>query len=184
MKAVQRARLCHPGPVSRRDFLRTLAGAVPAAALLDADAPRALNFVHTHTGERLHLEYFSAGRYLPDALARLNHFLRDFRTGDEHPIEPGLFDLLHRLSASAGCDQPFHVISGYRSPKTNAALRRQSEAVAAGSLHMTGQAIDIRPTDVPLARLHAAALALRGGGVGYYPSSNFIHVDIGRVRRW
>jgi uncharacterized protein YcbK (DUF882 family) len=169
---------------SRREFLRTLAGAVPAAALLDPTTTRALSFVHTHTSERLRLEYFSGGRYLPDALQRLNQFLRDFRTGEVHPIDPGLFDLVHRLAASAGCGQPFHVISGYRSPLTNAALRRKSEAVAAGSLHMKGQAIDIRPADVPLATLHAAALALRAGGVGYYPSSNFIHVDIGRVRRW
>jgi uncharacterized protein YcbK (DUF882 family) len=170
--------------VSRRDFLTTLAGALPAAALLESNAPRIVSLVHTHTSERLRLEYFSGGRYLPDALSSLNHFLRDFRTGEVHAIEPGLFDLLHQLTGAAGCSKPFHVISGFRSPVTNAALRQRSEGVAAGSLHMKGQAIDIRPTDVPLAKLRAAALALRGGGVGYYPASNFVHVDVGRVRSW
>ena len=166
------------------EFLKTLAGAVPAVVLFDVEAPRALSLVHTHTSERLHVEYFSGGRYLPDALTRLNHFLRDFRTGEVHPIEPAVFDLLHRLAGSAGCQRPFHVISGYRSPVTNATLRNRSEGVAARSLHMVGQAIDIRPTDVPLARLRACALGLRAGGVGYYPSSNFVHVDVGRVRSW
>jgi uncharacterized protein YcbK (DUF882 family) len=173
-----------PSPPSRREFLRALAGAAPAAAFLDLEAPRLVNLVHTHTSERLRVEYFSGGRYVPDALSRLNHFLRDFRTGEVHPIAPELFDLLHRLAGSAGCDAPFHVISGYRSPLTNAALRLRSEGVAARSLHMTGQAIDIRPTDVSLARLRSCALSLRAGGVGYYPASNFVHVDVGRVRTW
>jgi len=152
--------------------------------LADLTAPRALNLAHTHTGERLRIEYFSGGQYLPAALANVNHFLRDFRTGEVRAIEPGLLDLLHRLAGAAGTTRPFQVISGYRSPVTNAALRQRSEGVAAGSLHMKGQAIDIRPTDVPLARLRAIALDLRGGGVGYYPTSNFVHVDVGRVRTW
>jgi uncharacterized protein YcbK (DUF882 family) len=173
-----------PRAVSRRDFLARLAGMVPAIALADATAPRALSLVHTHTSERLRVEYFSGGRYLPDALASVNHFLRDFRTGEVHAIEPGLLDLLHRLAGAAGTNRPFQVISGYRSPATNASLRQRSEGVAAGSLHMKGQAIDIRPTDVPLATLRACAVDLRGGGVGYYPSSNFVHVDVGQVRFW
>jgi uncharacterized protein YcbK (DUF882 family) len=179
-------------PQSRRRFLVTAAAALPALALpdwlfgesLDPVAARALRFVHTHTGERLDVAYFSAGRYLPDALASVDHFLRDFRTGEVHVIEPALLDLLHRLAATAGAARPFHVISGYRSPITNAALRARSEGVAAGSLHMKGQAIDIRVADVPLAQLREAALAIRGGGVGYYPASNFVHVDVGRVRFW
>ncbi|MEO7888979.1 MAG: DUF882 domain-containing protein [Vicinamibacterales bacterium] len=147
-------------------------------------APRGLNFVHTHTAERLQVEYFSGGRYLPDALATVNHFLRDFRTGDIHVIEPALLDLLHQLASTTKAARPFQVISGYRSPVTNAMLRQHSEGVASGSLHMKGQAIDIRLADVPLASLHRAALALRLGGVGYYPSSDFVHVDVGRVRSW
>jgi uncharacterized protein YcbK (DUF882 family) len=145
---------------------------------------RALSFVHTHTSERLSLEYFSGGRYLPDAMSELNRLLRDFRTGEVKPIDPGLFDLLHLLQTHTGATRPFQIISGYRSPATNAALRLRSEGVASGSLHLIGKAIDIRVDDVPLARLRDSALALRLGGVGYYPGSNFVHVDTGRVRRW
>lgn len=155
-----------------------------ARAAADAFGSRALSFVHLHTSERLTVEYFSGGRYLPDALTSLNRLLRDFRTGEVHGIEPGLFDLLHRLAATTGATRPFQVISGYRSPVTNAALRQRSEGVAAGSLHMSGRAIDIRVADVLLVKLRDAALSLQLGGVGFYPGSNFIHVDTGRVRRW
>ncbi len=174
---------------SRRTFLGIALAAVPAIAaprrLLAESAPvRALRFTHTHTGERLAVEYFSGGAYLPDALATVNHFLRDFRTGDVHLIDPELLDLLHRLAATAETSKPFQVISGYRSPATNEMLRHRSEGVAAGSLHMKGQAIDIRLADVPLPKLRQAALDARRGGVGYYPASDFVHVDTGRVRMW
>jgi uncharacterized protein YcbK (DUF882 family) len=172
--------------VSRRVFLTALVAAVPAASAtrVHATAPRALTLNHLHTGERLTVEYFAGGRYLPDALQAVNHILRDFRTGDIHAIDPGLLDLLHRLGDAAGSRRPFDVISGYRSPATNRMLRGHSDGVAAGSLHMAGQAIDIRLGDIRLANLRDAALALRAGGVGYYPQSNFVHVDTGRVRRW
>lgn len=176
--------------MSRRRFVSAVAAALPVLALprcvfaADAPASRALSFIHLHTSERLTVEYFSGGRYLPDALASLNQLLRDFRTGEVHGIEPGLFDLLHRLATTTGAARPFQVISGYRSPMTNAALRLRSEGVAAGSLHMVGRAIDIRVADVPLVTLRDAALSLQLGGVGFYPGSNFIHVDTGRVRRW
>jgi uncharacterized protein YcbK (DUF882 family) len=124
------------------------------------------------------------GRYLPDALGAVKHFLRDFRTGEEHGIDEGLLDILHTLKRETGTSRPFEIISGYRSPKTNAMLRQHSEGVAAHSLHMNGQAVDVRLVDVPLARLRDRALALGRGGVGYYPTSNFVHVDTGRVRRW
>ena len=174
--------------MSRRAFLR-LAAATPLACsnvLSAAVLPdvRTLNFVHTHTGERLAIEFFSRGTYLPDALATVNHFLRDFRTGDVHDIDPRLLDLLHSIGGATESRRPFEVISGYRSPATNDMLRHRSEGVAAGSLHLKGQAIDIRLGDVPLDRLRRSALALRAGGVGYYPSSNFVHVDTGRVRFW
>ena len=145
---------------------------------------RELKFTHTHTGERLAVEYFTGGTYLPDALATINQFLRDFRTSEVHAIDPGLLDLLHGLTGLTGSRQPFQVISGYRSPATNEMLRSHSEGVAAGSLHMQGRAIDIRLADVPLSTLRQAALAVRGGGVGYYPVSDFVHVDTGRVRTW
>lgn len=146
--------------------------------------PRELHFVHTHTSERLVVEYFREGQYLPDALSTVNHFLRDFRTEEVHTIQPALLDLLHRLAGVTEARRPFQVISAYRSPKTNAMLRAHSEGVAAGSLHMVGQAIDIRIDAVPLPKLRAAALSLHSGGVGFYPASDFVHVDVGRVRTW
>jgi len=173
----------------RRQFVASLATAVPVLvrprALFAAhDGTRALSFVHTHTGEKLNVEYAEGSRYLPDALATVNQFLRDFRTGDVHAIDQHLLDLLHGLTRLTASRRPFQVISGYRSPKTNALLRSRSEGVAGRSLHMLGQAIDIRLADVPLPKLRAAALAAGRGGVGYYPSSNFVHVDTGRVRQW
>lgn len=182
-----------PPSLSRRQFLSAAAMAAPALmapGLASAETPvvmaptRALSFVHTHTSERLRLEYFTQGRYLPDALSELNRLLRDFRTGDITAIDPNLFDLLHQLQIHTGATRPYQIISGYRSPATNAALRQRSEGVASGSLHVSGRAIDIRVDDVPLGRLRDSAVALRLGGVGYYPGSNFVHVDTGRVRRW
>lgn len=174
---------------SRRAFLATVIAAGPAMMVqrplrADSAGVRALRFTHTHTGERLAIEYFNGGRYLADALVTVNHFLRDFRSGDVHDIDPELLDLLHEVAATTETSTPFQVISGYRSPATNAMLRRRSEGVAAGSLHMQGRAIDIRLADVPLAALQRAALDLRRGGVGYYPASDFVHVDTGRVRMW
>lgn len=174
---------------TRRRFLTLLATgvsslAIPRWALADPTATRAIHFSHLHTGERLAVEYFSSGTYLPDALRAVDHLLRDFRTGEVHTIDPALLDLLHVLTDATGSRRPFEVISGYRSPATNQMLRARSNGVAGGSLHMRGQAIDIRLADVPLARLRDAALAIRRGGVGYYPASNFVHVDTGRVRTW
>ena len=175
--------------LSRRQFVAALAAAVPSLAAprgLRAGtlAARKLRFAHTHTGERLTVEYFNGGTYVQDALATINHFLRDFRTSEVHPIDPGLLDLLAGLTNLTESRQPFQVISGYRSPATNEMLRHHSEGVAAGSLHMKGQAIDIRLADVPLATLRHAALTIQRGGVGYYPASDFVHVDTGRVRTW
>ncbi len=184
--------------MSRRSFLSTLAIGVPLVATASpalattlavpvpsvAAPTRALSFAHTHTGEHLAVEYFSGGRYVPDALAAVNHLLRDFRTGDVHDIDAGLLDLLHQVTTLTGTARPYQVISGYRSPKTNAMLRQRSEGVAAGSLHMQGQAIDIRLADIPLAKLRQAAISAGRGGVGFYPASDFVHVDTGRIRTW
>lgn len=158
--------------------------AIPCEVVAGLTRARSLRFSHLHTGERLSVEYFSGGEYLPDALRAVNQLLRDFRTGEVHAIDPGLLDLLHGLTDVTGCQQPFEVISGYRSPATNRTLRSRSEGVAARSLHMQGQAIDIRVADVSLPRLRDAALTAGRGGVGYYPASNFVHVDTGRVRAW
>jgi uncharacterized protein YcbK (DUF882 family) len=175
--------------LGRRGFLRgalalSAAALVPARLLADERAERVLSFAHTHTGERLSVAYFAEGRYLQDGLERLRSFLRDFRTGDEHAIDPALFDLLHDLRLATATRGPFHVISGYRSPATNAMLREHSAGVAGGSLHVQGRAIDVRLGDVRTNVLRDAALELQRGGVGYYPVSDFVHVDTGRVRRW
>lgn len=171
----------------RRAFLgrsgAVLLAVAPVAAWARPAQCRSLSFVHTHTGETLDCAYYQGG-YAPAELARVNHFLRDFRTGEVHRIDPGVLDILFDLRTRAGCDGPFHVISGYRSPRTNAMLRRRSDGVAAHSLHMRGQAIDVRLPGVPTQRLQELALALRRGGVGYYPKSDFVHLDTGRVRFW
>ena len=156
-----------------------------AAQAAHAGAPiRRVAFHNLHTGESVNEVYWENGAYVPGALSQVNHVLRDFRTGQAHTIDPGLLNLLDALSARVGTRGPFHVISGYRSPQTNAMLRRVSPGVAHDSLHMKGLAIDIRLADVDLPRLHQAALSLRGGGVGYYPASDFVHVDVGPVRHW
>jgi uncharacterized protein YcbK (DUF882 family) len=125
--------------------------------------------------------------YQPDALKEINHILRDFRVNAVKPIDPKLLDLLHELGGTLETDQPFHIISGYRSPHTNTLLRERGgvgTGVASRSLHMEGKAIDIRIPGVKLDHLRGAARSLKLGGVGFYPSSNFVHVDTGRVRYW
>ncbi|MFA7429648.1 MAG: DUF882 domain-containing protein [Rhodospirillaceae bacterium] len=149
-----------------------------------AEAARALQFHNLHTGEALHATYWERGRYRPDALGEINYLLRDHRTGDVGTMAPALLDLLHRLHRVMRSHEPFEVISGYRSPKTNAALAARSGGVATDSLHMRGMAIDVRLPGRALRDLHMAALNLKGGGVGYYRKSNFIHLDVGAVRRW
>lgn len=158
--------------------------ASPAIASVGRANVRSLSFDNLHTGERLKADYWVDGDYVPDALQTINRVLRDFRTGDVHPIEPKLLDVLNMLHAMLETEADFQVISAYRSPKTNAALHEQSAGVAATSLHMKGMAIDIRVGGRPLVGLRDAALHLGVGGVGYYPKSNFVHVDVGRVRRW
>jgi uncharacterized protein YcbK (DUF882 family) len=176
--------------LSRRRFLSLCAGAAaglviaPAHAALDRRGQRALSFHNLHTGEQLTRTYWADGRYLAEPLAEIDHLLRDHRTGDVHPMDPGLLDLLYQLQHKVGSHSPFEIISGYRSPKTNNLLRSNSGGVAKKSLHMRGKAVDIRLPGRDLARLRKAALALRGGGVGYYPKSNFLHVDTGRIRYW
>lgn len=160
-------------------------GAVKSAAGLAPE--RALSLFHTHTGERLTTAYCAAGEYLAHGLHSLNHLLRDFRVNKVRPIDPALLDLLFELQGTLETAQPFHVISGYRSPQTNTMLQERGGAhsgVASRSLHMDGKAIDIRVPGVKLEHLRDAARSLKIGGVGYYPGSNFVHVDTGRVRYW
>ncbi|HTZ78826.1 MAG TPA: DUF882 domain-containing protein [Stellaceae bacterium] len=175
---------------SRRRFLAGGLGAIACAAVWPAHAAtriddrRRLSFVNLHTDEHVDLVYWADGSYEPGALRRIDNFLRDFRNGEIHQIDPQLLDLLVRLRARLRTTAPFHVISGYRSPATNAMLAAYTDGVASGSLHMQGMAIDIRVPNRPLRQLHKVALDLEAGGVGYYPRSDFVHVDTGRVRRW
>jgi uncharacterized protein YcbK (DUF882 family) len=175
----------------RRRFLKNLAvlGAglcVPAgvrAALAGPDR-KSLSFYHTHTGESLRRVFWADGQYLPDALIDINRLLRDHRTNQVAVINPALLALLERIGSRLGSGDTFHVISGYRSPETNQMLAARSDGVASHSLHMDGKAIDIRIPGRDLTHVRDAALSLQSGGVGFYPSSQFVHVDIGRVRRW
>ncbi len=143
----------------------------------------ALDNLHTE-GESMEAVYWDQGDYIPDVLDAVNTHLRDFRTGDVHIIDPRLLDLLDSVSILTEAKSPFQVISGYRSPATNAMLHERSDEVAKKSFHMSGMAIDIRLPGVDLSHLHAAALTLGRGGVGYYPESNFVHIDVGPVREW
>ena len=147
------------------------------------EAPRVLDFLHTHTDEKLSVVYFDKGAYVPDALRAVENLLRDFRTGESHPIDAQLLDILHTLRTAVG-GGTFQVISAYRSPTTNATLAGKSNGVARNSLHMLGKAIDVRLGSRDTAQLRDAAIALARGGVGYYPASDFVHLDTGRVRRW
>ncbi len=151
------------------------------------EAPvRKIALHNLHTDERLETVYFEDGRYIPEAMHDLKRVLRDFRNGEQHEIESSLIDLLDTVRARTGTRQPFQVISGYRSPTTNAMLHEEHEhsGVAVHSLHMQGEAMDIRLADVALDHLRNAAFSLQRGGVGYYPASDFVHVDVGAVRHW
>jgi uncharacterized protein YcbK (DUF882 family) len=155
----------------------------PAARAEGPAGERHLRLYHTH--ERLSVVYWRDNAYLPGALTQLDRFLRDSVTGDVHHFDPHLFDVLFDLTAASGLSAAeIQVICGYRTPQTNEFLRTHTPGVAKKSLHMEAEAIDIRLPGVQTSRLRDAALALGRGGVGYYPASDFIHVDVGRVRRW
>ncbi len=141
-------------------------------------------FRNIHTGESFSGAYRVGDRYLPEAFNRINMVLRDFRTGEIFPIDPRVMDILCSVHYRTGTAEPFEVLSGYRSPKTNAMLRATTEGVALNSLHLTGQAIDIRLPGFSTSRLRDVGVGMRAGGVGYYPKSDFVHMDTGRVRTW
>lgn len=176
------------GP-NRRTFLvggtALLASSVATApAPLAATVERRLSFYHLHTDENIDVPYRIGGSYVPESLEAINHILRDFRTSEIQPIDPRLLDLLYGLRETLQSAEPFRVISGYRSPKTNAHLASRSGGVAKRSLHMQGKAIDIRLPGRRLSHIHKAAVRMRRGGVGMYPKSNFVHLDVGRIRYW
>ncbi len=180
---------------SRRNFLKV--GFCAAAAGLIMPLPtlaqvsaatvpeRSLSLYNTHTGETLHQAvYWVDGHYVSETLDEINYLLRDHRANQVAQIDPSLFDMLHAIHSRMETSKPFHIISGYRSPVTNASLRKHSKGVAKHSLHMDGKAMDIRLPGRQLASLRKTAMGLKVGGVGYYPDSDFVHVDTGRVRFW
>ncbi len=177
---------------NRRDFIKIgtgflttclLPSAVDAAFSVKNDR-RSLSFYNTHTGERLSVCYYKNGAYRPDAMTRINHVLRDHRTGDIKAMDPALLDLLARVHRKIKCQSPFHIISGYRSRQTNAMLRRKTSGVAKNSYHMLGRAIDVRLPGCNTHHLRDVCLNLGQGGVGYYSRSDFVHLDTGNFRTW
>lgn len=172
----------------RRSLLKhltavTAVGALPGRTVLAAQS-RELAFYHTHTQESLSIMYAVDGKHVPSALQEINQFLADFRTGDVKDIDPRLLDLIYDIHERVGSKEPYQVISAYRSPQTNDMLRSKSSGVASKSQHLLGTAIDVRLSDVKSSDLRDTALAMKRGGVGYYEKSDFVHIDVGRVRRW
>lgn len=184
--------------LTRRDVLRAGAlgglllstlSAAPASAASRLMIPAtqgamSITFRNQHTGESFNGVYRVGDRYLPEAFEQINTVLRDFRTGEAFPIDPRVLDILFAMRERIGTHAPFEILSGYRSPKTNAYLQKISDGVAQNSLHMTGQAIDLRLPGYSTRKLSDIAGKLKAGGVGYYQKSDFIHVDTGQVRHW
>lgn len=175
----------------RRSFLKSsvvLASVIGMPALAKAAQPapaeRTLRLYNTHTGESLRSVFWAEGQFIPDALKDINKLLRDHRNDKIAEMDPKLILLLNDVSDKFGDNQVLHIISGYRSPESNAKLAAASNGVAKHSMHMDGKAIDIRMPGKNLAQLHKAAMAMKAGGVGYYPDSQFVHMDTGRVRYW
>jgi uncharacterized protein YcbK (DUF882 family) len=179
--------------VSRRRFLKRLAcGSLLAmgipnivqAAFSGFTAHKTLSLEHHHTGENLTLTYYEQGRYIHGALEEISYFMRDYHNGAVHSIDPALLDQLYDVKLLLGVNKPFHIVSAYRSPETNASLRRHSRGVARQSLHMEGRAIDIRMEGMSANTIRNAALMVQNGGIGFYPRSNFVHLDTGELRTW
>ena len=177
---------------SRRSFLTRIVLCLPALAVSGqsagaVDVPvveRKLHLLNTHTGEELDARYFVDGHYDPQQLGALDWLLRDYRSSEVLAMDSRLFDLLYELAQAAGLEPRYEIVSGYRSPATNAMLVATTDGVSSHSLHMEGRAIDVRLAGLPVIALRDLALAKQAGGVGYYPVSDFVHLDTGRVRSW
>jgi uncharacterized protein YcbK (DUF882 family) len=171
--------------LSRRSFLKfATVATIAGPQILKAGTPeRSLSLYNLHTAERLKVVYWEQGGYVPESLAQINQLLRDHRTGTVYEIDRRLLDVLSQVRTRLDTNEPFQIISGYRSPQTNAMLHSHSDGVAPHSLHMDGMAADVRIQGRTLELLRDVALSMKSGGVGYYPSQ-FVHIDVGRVRRW
>lgn len=186
-------------PITRRNFVNGFFGALAGGAFMSA-APgamaasfsrsildtgkRHISLRHIHTGETFSGVYRIGDQYIYEAFEKINTLMRDFRTGDTYPVDPNLVDFLWRVNKKTGSKHPFQVLSGYRSPQTNLKLTRTTPGVAVNSYHMSGQAVDIRLPYYDTRGLRNAAVSLRSGGVGYYPNSDFVHIDTGDFRTW
>jgi uncharacterized protein YcbK (DUF882 family) len=180
----------------RRSFLKSsallasalgvpaMARATPATRQAGMPHERTLNLYNTHTGESLKSVFWAEGKFIPEAMNDINKLLRDHRNNKIAPIDPKLLFLLDQVANQVGAKQGVHIISGYRSPESNQLLHANTTGVAKHSMHMDGKAIDVRMPGRDLAVLHKAALHAGGGGVGYYPDSQFVHMDTGRLRHW
>jgi uncharacterized protein YcbK (DUF882 family) len=177
----------------RRDFLKLgflVTGAVfnpfsaQAGLVSRNQKEKTLAFYNTHTQEKLQVDFFRNGKYDTAALTKINYILRDHRSNEIKAIDFQLLELLHAISSKTKSQTPLHVISGYRSPATNKSLRKKSKGVASKSMHMLGKAIDFRIPGFSTRNLRNVARKMKGGGVGYYQKSDFVHVDTGRVRYW
>jgi uncharacterized protein YcbK (DUF882 family) len=165
-------------------FASLAAAAFPTKRAHAFDASRTLTFFHTHTQESATVTFRRGDSYVPEALEQLNHLLRDWRVEERTNMDPRLFDIIWEVYRAVGSRSPIHIISAYRSPQTNRALRSRSGAVSEHSQHMLGSAMDIRFPDVDPGRIREAAMRVQQGGVGFYPGANFVHVDVGSVRAW
>lgn len=179
-------RKCAPRALSLLIALFGISSYAPAGETpVQPEPTYRLRLYHLHTNERIDLIYRVGDTYIPSAIDQLDHFLRDHRTGDVIQLDRRVFDLLHDLIAAAGHpESEIDIVCGYRTPWSNDFLRRTTQGVASHSLHMQGEAIDIRMPGVSISKLRDVALTLHRGGVGFYPESRFVHVDVGRVRRW
>jgi len=179
--------------VSRRFFIKSICatgivfscpGLSYATIRKEKHNAKVLHLFYPGTKESLKTTYWIDGNYIHSALSKIDHIMRDRHTGKSKQIDTKLLDLLHKISLELSTDQPFHILSGYRCPETNAILRKQGWAVASQSYHEMGKAVDIRLPKIQSAKLRRAAYRLKMGGVGYYPKLNFVHVDVGSIRYW
>jgi len=177
----------------RRHFLKigvqaTVASLLPVPVMASIGRlltpERTLSFYNTHTGESLDVCYYTRGQYQFKALKKINYILRDHRTEKVNPINKRLIDVLYSISVTLDSQPQFHIISGYRSPETNAMLHKKAKGVAKNSFHVQGKAIDIRIPGCNTKVLRDICMKMQAGGVGYYPRSDFVHVDIGEIRFW
>ncbi len=184
----------HQKEISRRTLIKAgiitaAATAIPCKAMAVVESflttnKRELSFYNLHSKEYLQSTYWEEGEYIPDAMAEIDYILRDHYCGAVKQIDKNLINLLYAVKQTLGTREPFHIISGYRSPKTNSSLRMHNKGVAKKSLHIYGKAVDIRLSGHELIEVRRAAYRLKAGGVGYYPRSNFVHLDVGRPRYW